>query len=357
LAYNQTRQACRFGAGQKEVIVDLNKKAKLISSVAVLGAMVTLVAGCSSTGSGAGGSTKSITVGAVYLDTQGFYGGVQHGVQDGAKENGTTVKVLESNAQDDASKESTFVNTYITAGVNAILLSAASGESSIPAIKQAFNAKIPVICYNTCIADASAAKYVYAYVFGDPVKFGEQIGTAAAKYFTDNKITAPKIGVLNCEFVQVCVSRREGFENILKKEVPGYTIVSNQLATDPTKSIDTATAMLTAHPDIDAFFGESGGAAIGGVKSVEQNNRIGKTVVFGSDMTTDLANALVKGDVLKASVDVSGQAVGKLAIKAAIDAVGGKKKGSDINIAAPIVLYTGIEDGKKWLEAHSNGIP
>lgn len=346
-----------FGAGQKEVIVDLKRKAKLISSLAVLGAVVTLIAGCSSTSSGSGGSSKNITVGAIYLDTQGFYGGVQHGVQDGAKAAGTTVKILESNAQDDASKESTFVNTYISASVNAILLSAASGQSSIPAIKQAYNAKIPVICYNTCIADASAQKYVYAYVFGDPVKFGEEIGTAAAKYFIANKITAPKIGVLNCEFVQVCVQRRQGFENILKKQVAGYTIVANQLATDPTKSIDTATSILTAHPDLDAFFGESGGAAIGGVKSVEQNNDVGKVVVFGSDMTTDLANALVKGDVLKASVDVSGLAVGKLAIKAAIDAVNGKKKGADINVAAPIVLYTGTEDGKKWLAAHANGIP
>lgn len=335
--------------------MDLKKKAKLFSSVAILGAIALIVTGCASTGPGA--SAKKITVGAIYLDTQGFYGGVQHGVQDGAKANGTTIKVLESNAQDDASKESTFVNTYISAGVDAILLSAASGESSIPAIKQAFNAKIPVICYNTCIADASAKKYVYSYVFGDPVKFGEQIGGAAADYFIANKITAPKIGVLNCEFVQVCVSRRIGFENILKKRVPGYQIVSNQLATDPTKSIDTATAMLNAHPDIDAFFGESGGAAIGGVKSVEQNNRVGKTVVFGSDMTTDLANALVKGDVLKASVDVSGQAIGKLAIKAAIDAIGGKKKPANVNVAAPIVLYTGTEDGKKWLKAHANGIP
>ncbi|RFA07202.1 sugar ABC transporter substrate-binding protein [Subtercola boreus] len=319
--------------------------------------MVMTVAGCAGTGGNAGSTDKSITVGAIYLDTQGFYGGVQRGVQDGAAENGTTVKVLESNAQDDASKESTFVSTYITANVNAILLSAASGESSIPAIKQAFDANIPVICYNTCIADESAQKYVYSYVFGDPVKFGEQIGQAAADYFIANNIAAPKIGVLNCEFVEVCVQRREGFENVLKEKVPGYTIVSNQLATDPTKSIDTATAMLTANPDTDAFFGESGGAAIGGVKAVEQNNRVGKTVVFGSDMTTDLANALVKGDVLKASVDVSGQAVGKLAIKAAIDAVGGVAKPASINVDAPIVLYTGPEDGKKWLEAHANGIP
>ncbi|GAA4664412.1 substrate-binding domain-containing protein [Frondihabitans cladoniiphilus] len=338
--------------------MDLKKNKRVIAAVALAAATISILAACSGSGTASSGaSSKNITVGAIYLDTQGFYGGVQKGVQDGATENGKSVKILESNAQDDASKESTFMNTYISANVNAILLSAASGQSSIPAIKQASNAGIPVICYNTCIASASASKYVYSYIYGDPVKFGEQIGEAAAKYFIANKITSPQIGVLNCEFVQVCVQRRQGFENVLKKQVPGYKIVANQLATDPTKSIDTATNILTAHPDLDAFFGESGGATIGGVKSVEQNNRVGKTVVFGSDMTTDLANALVEGTVLKAEVDVSGQAVGKLAIKAAIDATNGKKKPSNINVAAPIDLYTGSEDGKKWLAAHANGIP
>ena len=338
-----------------EVKVDLGRK-RMLAGIALLGAVAIALAGCAS-GGGGGTTKKNITVGAIYLDTQGFYGGVQHGVQDGAKEQGSTVKVLESNAQDDASKESTFVNTFISANVDAILLSAASGKASIPAIRQAKQAGIPVICYNTCVDAAAAKKYVYSYAFGNPITFGEKIGDAAAKYFIANKITAPKIGVLNCEFVQVCVDRRTGFENALKKSVPGYTIVANQEATDPTKSIDTATNILTANPDLDAFFGESGGATIGGVKAVENTGHIGKTVVFGSDMTTDLANALVDGKVLKAEVDVSGLALGKIAIKSAIDAINGKAKPKNVNIAAPIDLYVGSSAGADWLKAHADGIP
>ncbi|WP_204249346.1 substrate-binding domain-containing protein [Frondihabitans sp. PAMC 28766] len=238
--------------------MDLTKK-RLLSAVALIGAVVLLATGCASGSSSGGSSKKNITVGAIYLDTQGFYGGVQKGAQEGAKTAGKSVKVLESNAQDDASKESTYVNTFVSAQVDALLLSASSETGSVPAVRQASQAGIPVICYNTCVTSAATKKYVYSYIVGNPVKFGQLLGNAAADYFVANKITKPTIGVLNCEFVQVCIQRRQGFEAALKAKVPGYSIVANQQATDPTKSIDTATNILTAHPNLTAFFGESGG--------------------------------------------------------------------------------------------------
>jgi ABC-type sugar transport system substrate-binding protein len=339
-----------------EVKVDLSKR-RVLAGIALLGTVAMLAAGCASGSGISGGAKKNITVGAIYLDTQGFYGGVEKGAKEGASSTGHSVKILESNAQDDASKESTFMNTFVSANVDAILLSASSSTGSIPAIRQASQAKIPVICYNTCVTTAATKKYVYSYIVGDPVKFGQLLGNAAADYFLKNKITNPTIGVLNCEFVQVCVQRRQGFEQALKAKVPGYTIVANQQATDPTKSIDTATNILTAHPNLTAFFGESGGATVGGVKAVENTGHTGKTVVFGGDMTTDIANALVDGKVLKAEVDISGLAVGKLAIAQAINAIEGKAKPTSVDVQAPIKLYVGTEDGKKWLSAHADGIP
>ncbi len=338
----------------EKIKVDLKTKRPLLVALVALAAVATLLSGCAGTGSG---DKKNITVGAIYLDTQGFYGGVRKGVQEGAKSAGHEVKILESNAQDDASKESTFMSTYVSANVDAILLSASSSTGSIPAVRQASNAGIPVICYNTCLTASATKKYAYAYVVGDPVKFGYMLGQSAADYFTKQGITNPTIGVLNCEFVQVCVQRREGFEKALKEKVPGYSIVANQQATDPTKSIDTATNILTAHPSLDAFFGESGGATIGGVKAVQNTGHVGKTVVFGGDMTTDIANALADGKVLKAEVDISGIAAGKLAIAEAIKAINGTPKPKNPDIPAPIKLYSGPEGGKDWLEAHADGIP
>lgn len=336
--------------------MDLRRK---IITAATVGAVVLALSGCAGGGSGSGptdGASDELKIGAVYLDTQGFYAGVKKGVELGAKEAGKTVSFIETNAAADASKESQFIDTLISSQVDAVLLSAVSADASVPALRNASQAGIPVICYNTCINPDDAEKYVYAYTYGDPTEFGYQTGLAAADYFTAQGITAPKIGVLNCEFVEVCVNRREGFEKALTEKVPGYTLVANQEGTDPTKSIAVAENIITANPDIDAFYGESGGAATGAVKAVENQNRVGRTVVFGSDMTTDLAEALVDNTILKASIDVSGIATGKAAIAAAIAAIDGEKATS-LDVAVPIDVYSTPEQGTEWLKAHADGIP
>jgi ABC-type sugar transport system substrate-binding protein len=303
-----------------------------------------------------GGSGKSLKVGVIYLDTQGFYGGVRKGINTGAKSAGAKVKIVETNAQDDASKESTFMANLVAQKVDAILLSASSATASIPAIKQAHNAGIPVICYNTCIREPELSKYVSAYTLGDPIEFGAKLGEAAAAHFKQQKISQPKIGVVNCEFVEVCIQRRKGFEKALGAEVPGYKIVANQKGGDASASLTAAQNILTANPDLDALMGEYGDATIGSVKAIENANRVGKTVVFGGDMTTDIANALKANKVLKAQVDIGGQVMGKAAIKAAIGILDGKKP-DKVVVPVAVDIYTSPEDASNWLTAHADGIP
>lgn len=293
-------------------------------------------------------------IGAIYLDSQGYYAGVRKGVQDGADSMHRSIRLVETTAQDDPSKESAFIDTLISANVKAILLSAVSAEGSVHAIRRAHQAGIPVVCYNTCISGPAMKKYVYAYVVGDPVAFGAKLGEAAADYFVKAGITAPKIGVVNCEFVEVCINRRKGFQAALLKRVPGATLVDNQQGTTVDASLAVSEKMLTAHPDLDAFFGESGGATLGATRAVQQSG--GKTVVFGSDMTTDIAHALADHKILKAVVDISGKAVGHLAIQEAMNAVDGKPQG-DPTVPAAIDLYTTSAQADAWLQAHADGIP
>lgn len=314
------------------------------------------LAACGSDGGSASGAEGELKVGVIYLDTQGFYGGVRKGIEDGADAAGTSVKIVETNAQDDASKESTFMQSLVAQQVDAIMLSASSGTASVPAIKQAHDADIPVICYNTCIAEPDLSEYVSAYMLGDPVEFGRKLGEAAGDYFVEEGIDDPKIGVVNCEFVEVCVQRREGFEEALGEKVPGYEIVENQKGGDASASLSAAQNILTAHPDLDAFMGEYGDATIGSVKAVENAGRVGETVVFGGDMTTDIANALKENSVLKAQVDISGQVMGKAAIDEALKILDGQEP-DEVVVPVDVDIYTSPEDASEWLETHPDGIP
>jgi simple sugar transport system substrate-binding protein len=280
-----------------------------------------------------------IKIGAIYLDSQGFYAGVRKGVQTEAAAQGKKIDLIETNAQGDVSKESSFVDTLIAANVNAVILSAVSADGSVQAAR-------PV----------SMKKYVAAYAVGDPFVFGEKLGQAAADYFTKAGIKAPTIAVLNCEFVEVCIDRRKGFTKALMAALPGAQIVANQEGTILDKAVSVGENVLSAHPDLSAFFGESGGATLGAVKAVRSQGHVGKTVVFGSDMTTDIAQELVDNTVLKAEVDVSGELIGEAALKAAVEAMDGKVSGGQV-IPVQIDLYTTPAEAQAWLQNHKDGLP
>lgn len=298
----------------------------------------------------------SLKVGAIYMDAQGFYAGVRKGIQDGAKDAGKKVDLVETNAQGDVSKESSFIDSLISAGVKAIIVSPVSADGSYRAIRRAHDAGIPVVCYNTCLNDADMKQYVSAYAVGDPYDFGHKLGDAAADYFLAEKKEAPKIAVLNCEFVEVCVTRRKGFEDALKAKVPGAQIVANQEGAILDKAVSVAGTMLSSNPDIDAFFGEAGGATLGAARAVKSQGKAGKVVVFGGDMTTEIAQELADFTVIKAVVDISGQGLGKLALAQAIKSIDGQPP-QGIKVAYNIDLYKSSDDGKAWLKAHADGIP
>lgn len=299
---------------------------------------------------------KDLKVGAIYMDAQGFYAGVRKGIQTGAGEAGRKLDIIETNAQGDVSKESSFIDSLISAGVQAIIVSPVSADGSYRSIRRAHDAGIPVICYNTCLNDKDMAEYVSAYAVGDPFQFGHKLGDAAGDYFIAAKMTEPKIAVLNCEFVEVCVTRRKGFEDALMAKVPGAKIVANQEGATLDKAVSVASTMLSSNPDLDAFFGEAGGATLGAARAVKSQGRTGKTVVFGGDMTTEIAQELADNTVIKAVVDISGQGLGKLALTQAINAIDGKKP-ADIRVPYNIDLYASADAGKEWLKAHSDGVP
>ena len=286
---------------------------------------------------------KEMTIGAIYLDTQGYYAGVRQGVQDAAKDSSVQVQLIETNAQGDISKESTFVDTLVARNVDAIILSAVSENGSSRTVRRASEAGIPVICYNTCINQKGGDKYVSAYLVGDPLEFGKKLGNAAADYFIANKIDQPKIAVINCEAFEVCVQRRKGFEEVLKSRVPGAQIVANQEGTVLDKAISVGEKLIISTPDL-------------AVKAVRNQNQAGKIAVFGSDMTTEIAQELENNQVLKAVVDISGKKMGNAVFAQTLKVINKQADGEKV-IQVPIDLYTKTEDGKQWLATHVDGLP
>ena len=85
-------------------------------------------------------------------------------------------------------------------------------------------------------------------------------------------------------------------------------------------------------------------------------NQAGKIAVFGSDMTTEIAQELENNQVLKAVVDISGKKMGNAVFAQTLKVINKQADGEKV-IQVPIDLYTKTEDGKQWLATHVDGLP
>ncbi|MFD1860245.1 sugar ABC transporter substrate-binding protein [Aeromicrobium camelliae] len=295
-------------------------------------------------------------IGVVYLNAEGYYAGVQRGLEatfaDGARE----PQLIATNIQSDASRESTFVDTISSVQADALILSPASATASIPAIRLAHENGVPVICYNTCIEDEAAEQYVSGYILGDPTEFGAASGRQMGDYFLEQGIADPKVAVINCEQFEVCIQRREGFEAALLERVPGAQIVANQEGLTLDAAVERAEQIITAHPDVDAFYGEAGSQMIGAVRAIRSRGLEGQTVVFGGDMSTQAAQMLEDNAILKGVTDISGIKVGELAAQTAMQILAGEEP-DELVIPAPIDEYATAASGADWIETHPDGIP
>lgn len=295
-------------------------------------------------------------IGVIYLNAEGFYAGVKQGVQSTLEADGAAPQLLQTNIQSDASRESTFIDTISSVHADALIVSPASATASIPALELAHESDVPVICYNTCVEEQAARRYVSAYVLGDPTEFGAASGRQMGDYFKDQGIANPKVGVVNCEQFEVCIDRRKGFEAALLKKVPGAKVVANQEGLTLDEALERAEQMLTSDPDIDAFYGEAGSQTIGAVRAVRARGLEGKVVVFGGDMSTQAAEQLEDNSILKGVTDISGIKVGELAAGAAQRVLDGEDPDEFI-IPAPIDEYVGKKAATDWIETHPDGIP
>ncbi len=209
-------------------------------AVLALGAVI----GCGAQSSDGGGD-KRVRLGALYLDAQGFYGGIRKGIQVGAASQ--SLELIGQNSQGDAARESSFMATLVGSKVDAIVMSPVSDTGSVPLVRQAADAGIPVVCYNTCVSGDAARKFVKALVTTDQVKMGEQVGNLSARYFLKKQINAPLVAILNCDVYEACRQRKAGFKKALSAKLPGVRYVADQPGFLPEEAPKTAADILTAN--------------------------------------------------------------------------------------------------------------
>ena len=300
-------------------------------------------------------SANAIKVGALYLDTAGFFGEIKVGIEAAGAEEG--IELTGANSQSDVAKESEFIDTLIAKGVDVVIMSPVSTDSSVAAVERLAEAGIPVVCYNTCLNDDDAARLAYALVTTSQRELGYPVGVMAGEWAIKAEIEL-KIGIHNCNRYEACQQREDGFIAGLEEVGAKFTIVNNQEAFTHDKATQIGTDMLIANPEINLMYAANEGGTAGAVNAVIAADQVGKTYVMGTDTTTELVEMVQQGDVLLAVNSQFPQEMGAGAMEYAIKAINGEEIGEFTQLI-PTKVYTSLDKfaTAKWLVDHADGIP
>jgi ribose transport system substrate-binding protein len=254
----------------------------------------------SSSGSAAATTKKAsdITVGyAGPTLTNAFFVGLSKGVNDGAKQQGFTLK--ETNANGDASQQFNDAINLLNQNVDVLILTPIDSNGITPAVEQANKKGVPVFTLDR----GSSGGTITSFVETDNVSAGKQAAAWIGDQLTQ-RYGSPKGNVVDLQGLigtTAAKSREEGFQAGMKA-LPDAKIVANQEGGfDQEKSLNAMTNILQAQPQIDAVFGANDDNTVGALRAIDGANRYKPAgdpqhiFIIGLDGTAQALDAIRQG--------------------------------------------------------------
>lgn len=259
-----------------------------------------------------------------------FWQAVKAGADKAATEFGVDVTFEGPDTEAQVDKQMDMLAAALAKKPAAIGFAALDSQAAIPLLKQAQDAGIPVIAFNSGVDSDIPATTVTtdnlaaAALAAD--KMSELIGGPG-------KVAL----VVHDQTSRTGIDRRDGFVNRAKEAHPDMEIVDIQYGGgDQLQSTEITKAILTAHPDIKGIFGANEGSAIGVLNAIKETGTKG-VVVIGYDSGKLQKDAIRSGEMAGA-ITQNPVGIGYETVKAAIAATKGEK------------LPKTIDSGFKWYD-------
>ncbi|MFC1493057.1 substrate-binding domain-containing protein [candidate division KSB1 bacterium] len=271
--------------------------------------------------------------GIVFQEDQ-FFRMIELGMQESAEKHG--INLLTGNSSNSIDREISLIDSYIAGRVDAIVVSPLSTKASIPALKRASDSGIKIITYNTTVE----SDIPVCYIESDQFDLGASTGREVRDYINNNLGGSAKIAMI--EFISQSPEqgkqRVDGFKSVVG-EMDGVEIAAEQDAWLVQQAADVVEQLLTAHPDLDIIWAANEGGTVGAAIGVKNTGNTGKVVVFGTDMSEQLADFLLSEDnILQAVTGQKPFDIGSLAVDNAVKIM--KTESVDNKISLPGILFT-----------------
>lgn len=217
-----------------------------------------------------------------------FWQAVKAGADKAAAELGVTVTFEGPDTEAQVDRQIDMLAAALAKNPQAIGFAALDSQAAIPLLRQAQEANIPVIAFDSGVdsdipvATASTDNIAAAALAAD--KMAELIGG-------EGKVAL----VVHDQTSRTGIDRRDGFVNRMQEAYPNVEIVTIQYGGgDHLQSTEITKSILQANPDLKGMFGANEGSAIGVVNGARE---LGKTdlVIIGYDSGTQQKQAIRDG--------------------------------------------------------------
>lgn len=292
-------------------------------------------------------SAEDITIGSVIMNTSGeWFAEVIAGQEAAAKDLGVKFSIVSSD--NEVSKESDNVSTFVSQQVDALCISPLSADASVAAVEAAKDAKIPVVNWNTTVNTETEG-----FVGVSNYDLGGKTGEYVAEYVKTNFPNGCKMAIIGNSNYEVGVERCKGFKDKIK-EVSGIDVVAEQDAELQEEGIDITEQILTANPDVQLIWAWNQTSLLGCVAAL-QNAGNKDIVVMGTDMSVELAKDMQSDDVkLQAITTQMPFDIGYKAVENAVKAAKGES--IDKELLIPVKTYTkeNADEIKTYIDEHKD---
>ncbi len=250
-----------------------------------------------------------------------FWQNVKKGANDGvAGLKGYTASFQGAASDTDLAGQVALVENAVNRKVAAIVLAPSDPDALIPAMKKAWEAKIPVILIDSAAGKGSES-YYQSFLATDNEKAGELCAQALiAKIGTTGKIAIMSYTAGSGSEIGRVGGFRKYIEKHSKLQVVGPFYSNSQMGT----ALNQTTDVLAANADLKGIFGANEPTAIGMGRALVQSGKAGKVAAIGFDGNGDL-QAFVKDGTIEAIAVQSAYQMGSLGVKTAVEVIQGKK--------------------------------
>ena len=281
------------------------------------------LAGCQKT-------TKRVIAVVPKATSHFFWLSVQAGALAAGEEYGVQIEWNGAASETEYPRQIQIVDSFISRRVDGIALAPTERKALVGAVDRAAKAGIPLTIFDSGI-DSENFMSVLAT---NNYEGGQMAGRALARLLNGNGKVAM---VLHAPGSGSTMDRERGFEDVIKAEFPGITIVATQFGlSDRSKAMAATENILTAHPALDGLFASSEPSSMGASLALKSRSLGGKVHLVAFDSSDGMVDDL-KAGVIAAMVVQDPYRMGHDAVKTLVDKLNGQTPPKRIDLSARVI--------------------